>query len=46
MNKIPLQLDLRPEIPNVYGTLDYRQFRETLLKMDEILVKSGLEDTH
>lgn len=44
MNKIPLQLDLRPEIPNVYGTLDYREFRETLLKIDEILVKSGFEE--
>ena len=43
MNKIPLQLDLRPAIPNVYGTLDYREFRETLLKIDEILTKSGLE---
>lgn len=44
MNKISLQLDLRPELPNVYGTLDYREFRETLLKIDEILVKSGFED--
>ena len=44
MNKIPLQLDLRPAIPNIYGTLDYRQFRETLLKIDEILVKSGFEE--
>lgn len=43
MNKIPLQLDLSPEIPNVYGTLDYREFRETLVKINEILVKSGLE---
>lgn len=44
MNKIPFQLDLRPEIPNVYGNLDYREFRETLLKINEIFVKSGLED--
>ena len=43
MNKIPLQLDLSPELPNVYGTIDYREFRETLIKIDEILVKSGLE---
>ena len=44
MNKVTLQLDLSPELPNVYGTLDYREFRSTLIKMDEILVKSGLED--
>ena len=46
MNIIPFQLELRPEypeIPNVYGTLDYREFRETLIKIDEILTKSNLE---
>jgi hypothetical protein len=44
MNKIPLQLDLSPAVPNVYGNLDYREFRDTLIKIDEILVKSGFED--
>ena len=43
MNNISLQLELRPEIPNVYGTLDYREFRDTLIKIDEILTRSGLE---
>ena len=43
MNTVSFQLELRPEIPNVYGTLDYREFRETLIKIDEILVQSGLE---
>jgi len=43
MNIVPFQLELRPELPNVYGTLDYREFRETLIKIDEILTKSGLE---
>jgi len=46
MNIIPFQLELRPEypeVPNVYGTLDYREFRETLIKIDEILTKSNLE---
>ena len=28
MNKIPFQLELSPELPNVYGTLDYREFRD------------------
>jgi hypothetical protein len=44
MNKITLQLDLSPAVPNVYGNLDYREFRDTLIKIDEILVKSGFED--
>ena len=43
MNNISLQLELRPEIPNVYGTLDYREFRDTLIKIDEILTRSGIE---
>ena len=43
MKKVTLQYDLRPALPNVYGTLDYRTFRDTLVKMDEILTKSGLE---
>lgn len=43
MNNISLQLEFRPEIPNVYGTLDYRVFRDTLVKIDEILIRSGLE---
>lgn len=43
MSKITLQLEFSPELPNVYGTLDYKEFRTTLIKIDEILVKSGLE---
>ena len=43
MNTLSLQLELRPELPNVYGTLDYREFRDTLTKIDEILIKSDLE---
>jgi hypothetical protein len=43
MQNIPFQYELRPEIPNVFGALDYRDFRETLIKVDEILTKSGLE---
>jgi len=44
MNKVTLQLDLSPAVPNVYGNLDYREFRDTLIKIDEILIKSGFED--
>jgi hypothetical protein len=43
MNNVPFQLEFRPELPNVYGTLDYREFRDTLIKIDEVLTKSGLE---
>ena len=43
MNNISLQLELHPEIPNVYGTLDYREFRDTLIKIDEILTRSSIE---
>ena len=43
MNTVSFQLEFRPELPNVYGTLDYREFRDTLIKIDEILTKSDLE---
>lgn len=43
MNTVSFQLEFRPELPNVYGTLDYREFRDTLTKIDEILAKSGFE---
>jgi len=43
MEIITFQQDLRPTLPNVYGTLDYRLFRDTLYKIDEILNKSGFE---
>ncbi len=44
MRNLPLQLELRPELPNIYGHSDYREFRDTLIKIDEILFKSGLEE--
>ena len=43
METLAFQQDLRPELPNVYGTKDYRDFRDTLLKIDEILIKCDLE---
>jgi len=43
MHTVSFQYELRPEIPNVYGASDYREFRETIIKIDEILDKSGLE---
>ena len=44
MKNVSYQHEFRPDIPNVYGTFDYWEFRETLIKIDEILTKSGLED--
>jgi hypothetical protein len=43
MNNIPFQLEFRPAVPNIYGTLDYREFRDTLIKIDKIFTTSGLE---
>jgi len=43
METLAFQQELRPELPNVYGTLDYHNFRKMLIKIDEILTKSGLE---
>ncbi len=43
MDNIPFQAEFRPELPNIYGTVDYREFREILIKIDEILIKSNLE---
>lgn len=43
MINVPFQQEFRPEIPNVFGALDYREFRETLIKIDTILNESDLE---
>jgi hypothetical protein len=43
MQTVPLQQEFCPELPNVYGATDYRQFREMLIKIDQILTASGLE---
>src|SRR3990167_6336176 len=43
MDNIAFQHEFRPELPNVYGTVDYREFREVLIKIDEILTRSNLE---
>ncbi len=41
---IPFQPSFRPELPKVFGAKDYRQFRDTLIEMDRILLFTGLED--
>lgn len=40
---LPLQLTLRPALPNVYGPLDYREQRALFERMDQILNQSGLD---
>jgi len=47
MNNLPFQLSFRPElpaIPNIYLASDYQEFRSVLIKIDEMLHTSGLED--
>jgi len=36
------QLEFRPQLPVVVGNADYQQYEERLLRMDELLRKSGL----
>lgn len=43
METVAFQQEFRPALPNVYGALDYRIFRDTLIKIDEILNKTDLE---
>lgn len=46
MNKtIPFQLPLRRELPNVYGSLDYREQVEVYKRIDLLLARSGVETT-
>jgi len=40
---ITIQTEFSPDIPNVYGAADYREFRQSLLHMDTIL-NAGLAD--
>jgi hypothetical protein len=40
---IPFELPLPQVLPTIEGNLDYREFRDQLLIIDELLVSSGLE---
>jgi len=42
---IVFQQVLRPEIPTVYGSIEYRRFREQLQEIDRLLIESGTEDS-
>ena len=40
---LPLPQSLRPSLPTIEGNVDYRQMRTELLRIDELLTQSGLE---
>lgn len=44
MRIIPEQLELRPELPHVIQNKDYHEYKNRLLRIDEILLVSGIED--
>lgn len=43
MSIIAYQQELRPVLDTVFGAKEYREFRETLIEMDKILEKTGIE---
>ena len=43
MGKISEQLRFCPASPEVVGNVDYQREKELLIRMDELLVKSGIE---
>lgn len=43
MEIISYQEELSPALPTVIGNVDYQEFRSTLLRIDEILKRSGAE---
>ena len=43
MKIIPQQRELRRELPVVVGNVDYRQFEAQLERIDDLLIRSGLE---
>ena len=40
---IPFQPTLPKVLPTIEGNVDYRDLRDQLLRMDELLLQSGLE---
>ena len=40
---IPFQPQLPPVLPTIEGNVDYREFRDQLLRLDHLLITSGLE---
>ena len=40
---IPLQAELRPQLPTVEGNVDYQTFRQQLERINQLLAQTGLE---
>src|SRR3989442_11094675 len=40
---IPFPQSLQPPLPTIEGNVDYRQMRDELRRIDELLIQSGLE---
>jgi hypothetical protein len=40
---IPFQLPIQPVLPTIEGNVDYRLLRQQFLRIDELLLQSGLE---
>src|SRR5674476_675990 len=40
---IPFQVPLPQVLPTIEGNVDYREFRDQLLRIDQLLLQSGLE---
>lgn len=40
---LPVQLSLQPPLPTIEGNIDYIQFRDRLLRIDQLLTQSGIE---
>jgi len=41
---LPLQLPLRPPLPTIEGNVDYQRLTQQLLRIDQLLVDSGVEE--
>lgn len=41
---LPLQQVLQPPLPTIEGNVDYRRLRDQLLRIDQLLVQSGVEE--
>jgi len=40
---LPVQQSLQPSLPTIEGNVDYNQFRDQLVRIDQLLIHSGIE---
>ena len=40
---LPVQQSLQPPLPTIEGNVDYNQFRDRLVRIDQLLIHSGVE---